>query len=392
VGVVSGVRVLAAGVDSVYASVAEGLAVDRLADGLAHRGQAQDFGEDVPWEIPGTDRTLLVKPRSFRTYNVWLSSPTMDVRIGPDGEHRPPACLELRSAFIHQVGVEAAVEDAERVLGYFFPQLAAVAGGVAPSSPCRPGILSDHLPGRGLRVSRIDVYADVQGWEPTLADHGRFMARAISRRAWEQDAEDRRRQILMEGRTFCGFTFGHGDVVGRIYDKTRLLRKRQERWPEEVWQGHDPDRAVWRLEFQFRRGALTDFRLGEDRVHSVADALAVRQGLWRYATEWLSLRTPVPGDANRWRWPVSPVWRELRAVRLGSPVSGLVRRRVREANHLRLVRGYVGYLTSLAAMGTGEGIDEAVASVTPTAERYLEARGRTFDGVTTHKRERRLAV
>ena len=44
-GGVSGLRVLAAGVDSVYASPAEGLAVDRLAEGLVYRGQAQDFGQ-----------------------------------------------------------------------------------------------------------------------------------------------------------------------------------------------------------------------------------------------------------------------------------------------------------------------------------------------------------
>jgi len=358
-------RVLAAGVDSVYASVADGLAVDRLADGLAHRGQAQDFGEDVPWEILGTDRTFLVKPRSFRTYNVWLSSPAMDLRIGPDGQHRPPGCLELRSAFIHQVGVEAAVEDAERVLAYFFPHLRSAAHTSVPSN--RQGIPSEQLPGHGMRVSRIDVYADVQGWEPTLADHGRFMARAISRRAWEQNAEDRRRQILMEGRTFCGFTFGHGDVVGRIYDKTRQLKKRQE--------------------------------------------------------TWLSLRVPLPADANRWRWPVAPAWKatakpvargrapprrlaDRKAIGHGvDPVPAdpevaertpaeldLVRRRLREANHLRLVQGYVGYLTSLGAMGHGVQLDQAVASVTPVAERYLDARGRTFEGVTIHKRERNLAV
>jgi hypothetical protein len=196
----------------------------------------------------------------------------------------------------------------------------------------------------------------------------------------------------MEGRSFCGFTFGHGDVMARIYDKTRLMRKKQERWMEDVWQGRDPDRPVWRIEFQFRRGALRDFWLGRERIHSVADALAVRHGLWRYATEWLSLRTPIPGDGNRWRWPVAPVWRAIREVEIGSPVSGLVRRRVREANHLRLVQGYVGYLTSLAAMGHGDQIDKAVASVTPTAEGYLAASGRTFEGVTAHKRERRLAV
>ncbi len=156
----SGLRVLAAGVDSLYASVPDGLAVERLAEGLAHRGQAQDVGEDVPWEIPLTGRAFLVKPRSFRTYNVWLSSPAMDVRIGPDGEHRPPGCLDLRSAFIHQVGVEGAVEDAESVLGYFFPHLRVIARTSVPAN--RQGIPSEHLPGHGMRVSRIDVYADVQ--------------------------------------------------------------------------------------------------------------------------------------------------------------------------------------------------------------------------------------
>jgi hypothetical protein len=57
----------------------------------------------------------------------------------------------------------------------------------------------------------------------------------------------------------------------------RLLRKRQETWPEELWHGRDPERLVWRVEFQFRHGALGDFRIGHDRVNSVATP-------WRSAT------------------------------------------------------------------------------------------------------------
>ena len=36
-------------------------------------------------------------------------------------------------------------------------------------------------------------------------------------------------------------------------------------------------------------------------LHSVADVLAMRQALWDYATEWLSLRVPTQ-DSNNSRW------------------------------------------------------------------------------------------
>jgi hypothetical protein len=86
------------------------------------------------------------------------------------------------------------------------------------------------------------------------------------------------------------------------------------------------------------------------------------------------------------------VWERLREVRLGSPCSPLVRDRLREADHLRLLALFLGCTSSLGAMGHGNELRETLGSVTPDAERYLSRKGRSFRGITAHKRERRLAV
>ena len=49
-------------------------------------------------------------------------------------------------------------------------------------------------------------------------------------------------------------------------------------------------------------------------------------------------------------------------------------------------------MTSLAADGYGEHIDETLGGVGPDMERYLASRGRSFEMVAAHKRERRLRV
>jgi hypothetical protein len=51
------------------------------------------------------------------------------------------------------------------------------------------------------------------------------------------------------------------------------------------------------------------------------------------------------------RWGEHPGRSTLRGVQLGSPRCGLVRERIHQADERRLVRGLVGYATSLEAMG-----------------------------------------
>ena len=381
------VRVLAAGVDSLYASVANGLTVDSLADAINHRAMAQEAADTAVWEIPGTGRTFETMPHGFRNYVACLRSPAMELRVGPEDDHRPALVIEWRSPFLHRAGVVAAVEEGEQVAAYFCPQV----GDVADEPPMRPRgkerIRSEGYPGRGFSASRIDLYCDTQGWAPDLIPAERFVARAVHRRRKEEPARD----IHRDGLEVSNLTFGSGDLMCRVYNKSRLMRKKGETWQQEVWRGYDPELPVWRIEFQFRRAALRDFHIDGEHVHSVADALAVRQALWAYGMDWLSLRDPVE-DSNRSRWPVAALWDELRDVEIGSPCGELVRERVRDAEEARLVALFTGCASSLAARGYGSQLPETLRRAIPAAERHLRKKGRSFDLIAAHKRERRLAL
>ena len=377
------VTVLSAGVDTLVASVPEGLTIDRLAEALEHRGMAQDSAETAVWEIPGTDRNFEVLPHGFRRYAACLKSPAMQVRVGPEDPERPPVVIEWRSAFLHQVGAELAVEEGERIAAYFCPVLAE-GGGPCVNPQHTLAAASAGMPGRGLTASRVDLYVDTQGWEPGHAELRRFVTRGAHRRVFEEP-----RQLHQQGRQVSGFTFGRGAVMCRIYNKTLQLTKKGDTWPMELWHGWDSERPVWRVEFQFRREALKDFQVDGEHLHSVADVLAMRQALWEYATEWLSLRMPTE-DSNNSRWPIDPVWEELSQVPIGSPCAELVRKRMRETEERRLIALFAGCASSLAARGYGRSLPDTVRRAIPAAERHLSRDGRTFEHVAARKRERVL--
>jgi hypothetical protein len=195
----------------------------------------------------------------------------------------------------------------------------------------------------------------------------------------------------MEGYQLSGFTFGRGNLLCRVYDKTRELRSRGATWPEAIWKDRDPDRPVWRVEFQFRRGVIRELAVDGEHPSSVADALDVRQALWGYGTEWLTLRDP-SGDSNRSRWPLAAEWERVRRVVIGSPASQMVRERMVDAERLKLIQGFAGFSTSLAAQGYGEHSEETLEGVGPDMERYLLSRGSSFERIAAHKRQRCLRV
>lgn len=159
-----------------------------------------------------------------------------------------------------------------------------------------------------------------------------------------------------------------------------------ETWPELLWRGATADKPVWRVEFQVRGRALRAFG-----VSAVDDVLAARQDLWEYGTRWLSLRQR-QRTLNRSRWPESPTWLALRAAQMGSPRCGLVRDRVRAANELRLVRGFVGYASSLGALKGKDSLADAMRSVLPAASDYMRGRGVTFADLVEHKQRTQLQL
>jgi hypothetical protein len=349
-------RVLSAGVDSLYLSV-RGELWDGLLPALADiRALGDEDGAVV--QLHDDDYAFLMRPHGWRGYPFWLSSPNVELMIGA-AKPFPALYTMLHSAFIHSIGVETAVAEVERVL--------------------RADIIDGPVT---LLPSRIDLYADVQGWTPRQSDFANFLCRGVSRRMFVEGPA----QMHGQGRRLTGFVFGKGDVLARIYDKTVELRVRGQTWPALLWRDADPDRPVWRVEFQFRRRGLTSFGLG-----SGTDALERRQELWRYGTRWLSLRQPSP-NAQRSRWPEREVWRALREVVIGSPCSPLVRERVRQADELRLVRGFTGYASSLAALHGDDDLTRALRRTTPLVLAHLSSRGVRFADLVARKRQRHLDV
>jgi hypothetical protein len=179
------------------------------------------------------------------------------------------------------------------------------------------------------RLSRADIHADWQGgWAPAAElGHGLHFIKP-ARVKWH---------AYHDGGRFTGFVFGAGAVLARIYDKGWQARQRcddayfallGERHPDRF----DPERDVWRLEYQLRREGATGFRLyaepdaGDEDATIEAELAAEdlphlgtlprffrHQGaLWRHlATHWLRL-VEDDGTANRSRWPVQPTWAALR--------------------------------------------------------------------------------
>ncbi len=344
---------VAAGVDTLYLSLRGELDQGAMRVLNELRGATAD-DDRTPFTLDDRDGFLMVRPHGWRGFPYWLSSPRYELMLGAAAPF-PAAYVQLHSAYIHSRGVEEAASEVVQ-------------------------LVSDKLFGGGVGVtpSRIDVYADVQGWEPTWDDYGRFVCRAVSRRQYAQDSE-----AHAAGRRLSGFTFGRGDVVARIYNKTLELSSRGETWPEAVWTEADRDAAVWRVEFQYRRKALTTFGL-----RSLSAVLAARQDLWEYGTRWLSLRRPT-GEVARRNWPEADEWTSMRQLRIGAPRSELVRERVRGADEARLVRGLAGYASSLAARWLEDDVEALFRRAVPTLRRYYDERGESFGHVVRLKRSRR---
>jgi hypothetical protein len=105
----------------------------------------------------------------------------------------------------------------------------------------------------------------------------------------------------------------------------------------------------------------------------------------------MSLRLPTNHSVRR-RWPVDPVWEEVRAVRIVPTMTGVVRRRLEEASEARLLQGLQGYATSLAARRDRQQLVEAMEDFGTLVSDYLASRGREFAEEVRRKRARQLGV
>jgi hypothetical protein len=342
--------VLAAGIDSLYLSFKGEVDAARL-DGVEFlKVKAQEAGQAQNYSIHA--RKALVQASGWGSYRYWLRCGDFDVFVGRS-RSMPAVYARIASEFIHEVGPFNALADLKSFVGALMAQ--------ADETIC----------------SRVDIYADFQGWVPGSEAYHDFITR--SRRNTSHIA------VHHDGRRFTGFTFGRDAMVARLYDKSLEIAHSGKRWMHEVWgAGLDLSAPVWRLEFQLRREVLAECSLT-----SPDEVLAHRPNLWAYAMQWLSLREPTPG-ATRTRWPVASVWSELKRSQAGVTYTPLVRKRIREHNESVLVRGLAGYTSSLAAVTGVSDLDLAMLVSRRRVGEYMDATGRDFRELVAAKRNRRV--
>lgn len=351
-------RALSTGLDTLNLA-AKGSVRSEVWDLLAEaKRRAQDVEEADPVDFPVTGQAFLLRPYGVRGYTYWLSSPDFELMLGTS-QRFPSGLVQLHSAYLHSVGLDYALRLLEELLRH------------------------DLFAGTyELTVSRVDLYADVQGWSPELSDLRRFVGFGRHRRGFQE-----RQEAYLSGARLTGFMFGKAALVGRIYDKTVEIQRHGVSWLPDLWGTDGRREPVWRIEFQYRREALTDFNL-----RGIDDVLASLQDLWRYATvEWLSLRKPT-SDRRQRRWPVDPIWEQIRAIRIAPAMTGVVRRRLEEADELKLLQGLQGYATSLAARRDHQQLGDALEDFGTLVSRYLASRGRQFSEEVRRKQARQLGV
>ncbi|MEM1192362.1 MAG: hypothetical protein AAGH42_03095 [Pseudomonadota bacterium] len=191
-------------------------------------------------------------------------------------------------------------------------------------------------------VSRVDYAFDyhIPYWDFSIAN---MVSRA------RKDSQYR------AGETLQTLTFGRGDIVVRVYDKSaEIVEKSGKAWLHDIWGVKD---HVWRIEFQWRREALKRFgiRTMADLQSGIGDAL--RDVASRHTT----MRLP-GGDSNKSRWPLHPLWQDLLQRIETLPARGVVRDydqpsslALREHEVMLSVMGHLKGLAALIALQGDKG-------------------------------------
>jgi hypothetical protein len=318
------IRELASGVDALYLSARPDLPTQFVAHLEDCREWAVEAKRKAPCEIGNV--IFGISPYSWGKYRFCLDHQM--ARIGfSTSQYLPTVRIQPRAEYLHAIGPAAVVSSLQETLE---PQLGQLRFG----------------------VSRVDLFADWQGWSLTLDDAHRFVCRADTRRTYET------------GGILTGFEFGTRKTktfTGRLYDKTADIAAKGNEWWHEVWgDRYVAGTPVHRLEFEIGRQGLTEFDLD-----TPAQVLAAAGDLWTYATgQWLTHRSPTE-DQTRSRWPLSPQWHAVQQTTLSHQPVGIERLRSskRTTSITKLLPGLTGYLASLGALIGTEGIDDTVATV-----------------------------
>lgn len=291
----------------------------RIRKGRKKGAQAADLPR---WRANALGVDFEVQPYGTRKGVCLLVSEQAALVLNPDGpKNFPRAYVELKSPLLWG----ARWDNAARI----GTNLLAEAAGLGPPDPG-----SEAERALDAQVSRVDLACDFMGWQPQpeLLDHviGKVVRRDLNFE-WGQHEQKEKREAEgklapyarthTQGRRFTGFTFGGGNLLARLYDKTVEIRRSGKQWFEPLWQragwvNAEESGHIWRLEFQIRREPLTHCEVSSEldahEVKSWSDVKRALDPLWRYLTrKWLTYRLP---RTKHSRVNIHPRWLALMAT------------------------------------------------------------------------------
>lgn len=291
---------------------------------------------------------FLVLPHGAGMYRYLLQGRNYDLKLTPS-DKIPSLGARIKAISLYEIGAEKALEGVYEMVG-------------------RIGRFTE------IKVKRLDLCSDFQGWEPKVSDLARFVCRA------------KKTGLYLESGRLNYIRFGQKNMLARLYNKSEEIKKSGKTWLISVWKEtglYEEKKAVWRLEIQFRRQMLACLN-----IETPEEALSSLGGIWQFGLSWLEFKKPSKAK-QKTRWPLDRRWKALKEASFKGRPCLSVRKAKREADKERLIRGFGGYLTSLAAIYGDLSLKAAILRAGVYFRHYLEERGLDFTTVVKDKMKKR---
>ena len=318
-------------IDTLHLSVYADLSGSNLLEEIEKaREVAREFERDcIPFTYFSPQWNVHRSGRRFFTYHISMAD--THVYFNKRSVHGDfPTCLiEIGSMSSHHPGAFSVFQDIQKFL-----------------KSCDISIRKHH-------VTRVDLSTDfvnINFQDLDLHNIEKWITRAI-------DAH-----VHYSGRSVSGVSIGKGALMLRVYDKRKELNVKRATAKTDFFNrqwglvSDDKKTPVVRVEFQYRREALKEFKTDDlNRIETVDDLQGVLNGMWGYSSKAWAKHSENEVDRsnnNQSRDAViSPFWQLVQLVDFNRKNPNLWRHREKNqhVNVKALIDQGVGCLISAVA-------------------------------------------
>lgn len=235
---------------------------DKIRELLEIKKQAQEIlSHDPQSRFVNTDiggYTFRVMAGSTASYSLTLINGDISLYLRKFSKkvRNPVLKVEFRSEYLCRVGYLKAVQTVQRLIEHNF--------------------IDNPI----YKVNEIHLATDIQGYQFTPLDFYRI--KTLSRKNTVYDDDEKK--SYFSHKRFTGLTFGKGDLMLRIYNKTKEISENKKKGFIEAlkWQYNpqfDIDLPVWRIEGQIRREKLKHLCTNSEFVNIYGDKTTININL-----------------------------------------------------------------------------------------------------------------